>query len=617
MAKLQIQTRFVVLVVLGLSLLLSACSSGESGGTKPVIESFTAVPTTINRGGTSILTWDVSGATALTIDNSVGTVTGQASKEVSPATTTTYTLTASNSAGNVSSTATVTVNGSQACTDPVAIPDTKLQQAVRDALGKPSVDLTCADMARLTELKSREQNISNLEGLQHAVNLVVLDLDKNDVSDVSPLVGLNKLEQLNLNNNQISDLSLFANFTSLRGLYICCDNPYTDISPLAGLTNLVSLDIGGHDLGDISILADFDQLVNVWLWGNDLDDADMSVLEGKDLRLLNICCNNITDISFLSGFPNLEELNLCCNPVADLSPLFSFTGLEILAIPGLGISNLDFLTDFTELAFLDLQNNEITDLSALVANSGIGAGDEVNISNNRLDLNDPNVQADIQALLDRGVDLTYASQTAANLTLVPGTYNLAVIDDPTTTFRVWFDGDMLPTEEVTVTVTGPAAWNGGEPVTVTRTREDVLDGSTALITSITAVSGTYAVTMTSGSAEYAASATLDATRLLPTPQKVTVTDRTANTVSGSWDPVPGALSYQVYIREDFTGFTSPTLSSTVVTGTSATLSDLELPPGEYALEVTATTIDFTTDGPLVNPGTYDLSYNRSVPFTVQ
>ena len=203
------------------------------------------------------------------------------------------------------------------------------------------------------------------------------------------------------------------------------------------------------------------------------------------------------------------------------------------------------------------------------------------------------------------------------ITLVPGTYNLAVIDHPTTTFRVWFDGDTLPAEEVMVTVTGPGGWNKGEPVTVTRTREDVLDGSTAVITSISAVSGSYTVTLTSGGTIYKASGKLDATKLLPTPQNVTVTKQSANEVSGRWDPVPGALTYQVFIREDFTVFNSPTLSSTLVSGTRATLSDLELPPGEYALEVIATTLDFTTEGPLVNPGTYDLSYNRSVPFTVE
>ena len=205
----------------------------------------------------------------------------------------------------------------------------------------------------------------------------------------------------------------------------------------------------------------------------------------------------------------------------------------------------------------------------------------------------------------------------SGITLVPGTYNLAVIDHPTTTFRVWFDGDTLPMDEVMVTVTGPAAWNDGEPVTVTRGRDDVLDGSTAIITSISAVSGSYTVTMTSGDTIYKASGRLDATRLLPTPQNVTVTAQGANEVSGRWDPVPGALVYQVFIREDFTVFTSPTLGSTLVSGTSATLGDLDLPPGKYALEVIATTIDFTTEGPLVNPGNYDLSYNRSVPFTIQ
>lgn len=372
MSRFQVQAGFMkVLAVLALALLFTACG-GNSGGTgqKPNITSFTATPPTIDAGQASTLTWTVTGDApiTLTINQGVGTVTGQTSKEVSP-TTTTYTLTAKNSAGEDTETVTVTVNSSQACTDPVAIPDANLEQAIRETLGKASGNLTCADMASLTELRAREQNISSLEGLQHAVNLVWLDLDKNEVSDVAPLVGLNKLELLNLNNNQISDLTLFANFTSLRDLYICCSNTYTDISPLASLTNLEELAIGGQDRGGISILANLDNLKSIWVESNDLDDADMSVFEGKDLELLNLADNNVT--------------------------------------------NLDFLTDFTELMVLNLRDNDITDISALVDNSGIGDGDIVDISNNLLDLDDPDVQADIQALLDRGVDLTYEPQGTA------------------------------------------------------------------------------------------------------------------------------------------------------------------------------------------------------------
>ncbi len=76
----------------------------------PVISSFTASSASIAPGQSSTLSWNVTGATTLAIDNGVGTVTGT-SKAVSPAKTTTYTLTASSAAGSVTARLTVTVSG--------------------------------------------------------------------------------------------------------------------------------------------------------------------------------------------------------------------------------------------------------------------------------------------------------------------------------------------------------------------------------------------------------------------------------------------------------------------------------------------------------------------------
>jgi len=73
----------------------------------PVINSFGATPEPIAAGQSTSLRWSVSGATSLSIDNGVGTVTGT-SRKVSPTATTTYTLTAKNAGGT--KTATVTVN---------------------------------------------------------------------------------------------------------------------------------------------------------------------------------------------------------------------------------------------------------------------------------------------------------------------------------------------------------------------------------------------------------------------------------------------------------------------------------------------------------------------------
>jgi uncharacterized protein YkwD len=84
----------------------------------PVITSFSANPAAIAAGQVSTLSWSVSGATSVTINNGVGDVTSLTSKVVVPGATTQYTLTATNSAGNKTATVTVTVNGTSPAPPP-------------------------------------------------------------------------------------------------------------------------------------------------------------------------------------------------------------------------------------------------------------------------------------------------------------------------------------------------------------------------------------------------------------------------------------------------------------------------------------------------------------------
>jgi chitodextrinase len=87
----------------------------------PIISSFTATPATTAPGNPVALAWNVSGATSINIDNGVGDVTNRSSIAVSPAQTTTYTLSASNSSGSSTAVVTVTVS-SGGDTQPPTIP---------------------------------------------------------------------------------------------------------------------------------------------------------------------------------------------------------------------------------------------------------------------------------------------------------------------------------------------------------------------------------------------------------------------------------------------------------------------------------------------------------------
>jgi len=78
----------------------------------PTITSFSASPASISAGQVATLTWNVSGASSLSINNGVGDVSTKTSVTVSPGQTATYILTATNSVGSTTAQTTITVSSS-------------------------------------------------------------------------------------------------------------------------------------------------------------------------------------------------------------------------------------------------------------------------------------------------------------------------------------------------------------------------------------------------------------------------------------------------------------------------------------------------------------------------
>jgi hypothetical protein len=75
----------------------------------PTINSFTASPTSVSQGQRTTLSWDVSGATTITIQPEIGSVGPSGSLTLTPNATISYTLTVSNEAGSTTGSATVNV----------------------------------------------------------------------------------------------------------------------------------------------------------------------------------------------------------------------------------------------------------------------------------------------------------------------------------------------------------------------------------------------------------------------------------------------------------------------------------------------------------------------------
>src|SRR5881628_2328014 len=80
----------------------------------------------------------------------------------------------------------------------VSIPDPNLNAVIREALQKPTGPLTQSDMLSLTGLSAIFRNITNVQGLEAAQNLVSLDLQDNQITTFNFPTNLTKLVSLDL-----------------------------------------------------------------------------------------------------------------------------------------------------------------------------------------------------------------------------------------------------------------------------------------------------------------------------------------------------------------------------------------------------------------------------------
>jgi Leucine-rich repeat (LRR) protein len=78
----------------------------------------------------------------------------------------------------------------------VNFPDSNLEAKIRDAISKPTGTIYGTDLEQLTYLNASYSSITNLTGLEYCINLISLNLYKNQISDISPLAGLTNLISL-------------------------------------------------------------------------------------------------------------------------------------------------------------------------------------------------------------------------------------------------------------------------------------------------------------------------------------------------------------------------------------------------------------------------------------
>ena len=148
--------------------------------------------------------------------------------------------------------------------EPAMIPDVGLEQAIRDEIGVPSRPLTRRDLWRMSSLDGTDRGISDLTGLEDAVNLRSLRLSENNITYVSTIAHCVDLEYLDLSDNLVTDISALGDLLNLTSLHLN-QNTITDISPMDHFMDLEYLDLSDNLVTDISPLGDLSKLDEVRL----------------------------------------------------------------------------------------------------------------------------------------------------------------------------------------------------------------------------------------------------------------------------------------------------------------------------------------------------------------
>ena len=245
-------------------------------------------------------------------------------------------------------------------TDIVTFPDANLEAAVREKLGKASGYITVDDMKSMTgKLTARNKNISDLSGLEHAINITELDLWYNQITDITPLKNITNLQLLDLGDNQITDITPLKDIIKLTELNLS-RNQVNDISSLKNMKNLEILALYNNQISDITSLKDMVSLQALWLSNNQISDIT-PLKDMRNLAWLRLEGNQISDITPLKNMASLMILNLGDNQITDIAALSNMTSLFTLTLENNKIKSIpNFIGNFSMLQFLDLRNNCLT-----------------------------------------------------------------------------------------------------------------------------------------------------------------------------------------------------------------------------------------------------------------
>ncbi len=267
-----------------------------------------------------------------------------------------------------------------------------------------------AGLTQLNYLSLNRTSVSDLSFLEGLTNLRRLYLDDNNISDLSLLEGLNRLIDLELKGNLLSYQSIHTHIPTLqsRGVSVKFDSrSVADLLNISGVitasNNTLTIEVrdslgrafagvpvtftvvsGGGILSVTNTTADEQgRAQSILTLGDGKPNSVEASVTGTALAII-LSDTVVPEVKLPD--PNLRAAveTLLGKALGATITTADMARLTHLHARNIDISDLTGLESATNLTYLSLNDNNISDISPLVANTGLGTGDHVHLWGNPL-----------------------------------------------------------------------------------------------------------------------------------------------------------------------------------------------------------------------------------------
>lgn len=222
-------------------------------------------------------------------------------------------------------------------------------------------------------------NISDLAGVEQLKNLRLLELEGQQIEDITPLLGLENLEQLSLNCNPLRSLEGIENLSNLKKLDIS-GTDVSDLTPVLKLENLEQLIIDDTDINDLSGIENMKNLKFISI----RDTGITTVPDGTSLVFVDASGSALASVPDFGGRQDVDFYTESAESLSDYSKLSTAGSYRELRIDNQDASAwLSYLKGVPingNLFTQDLEIENMHDLDGLVLKG-------------KLDLNDSTIRS--------------------------------------------------------------------------------------------------------------------------------------------------------------------------------------------------------------------------------